>query len=70
MSWIWKHSSPRGEERGYVRADEVEALLADHDQSLVEVVDDALAEAGIEVVEGEDEEEAVLSDHALDKELH
>ncbi|HZK66947.1 MAG TPA: sigma-70 family RNA polymerase sigma factor, partial [Chloroflexota bacterium] len=56
--------------RGFVRTDEVEALVADHDQGLVEAVDDALAEAGIEVVESEDEEEAVLSDNALDKELH
>ncbi|MHB0871288.1 MAG: sigma-70 family RNA polymerase sigma factor [Chloroflexota bacterium] len=56
-----------GKQRGYVSEDEIEALVGD--PALVAKVDDALLSEGIEVVEGEDEEEAVQEDNTLDKEL-
>ncbi len=57
----------RGKERGYVSEDEIETLVGDPE--LVAAVDDALLAQGIEVVESEDEEEAVQEDNTLDKEL-
>ena len=59
----------KGKERGFVSVDEVEALVGEHDPDLVEVVDDALVEEGIEVVEDADEETTTQDDNSLDKEL-
>jgi len=57
----------RGKERGYVSHDEIEALVGDPD--LIEEVDEALLEQDIEVVESDEEEEAVQEDTLLGKEL-
>ena len=59
----------KGKERGYVSVAEIETLVGEHDPDLVEVVDDALLEEGIEVVEDEEEEAVAQVDHSLDKEL-
>ena len=59
----------KGKERGYVSVDEIEALVGEHDPDLVEAVDDALLDEGIEVVEDEEEGRSVQEDNSLDKEL-
>ena len=60
----------KGKERGYVSVDEIEALVGEDRPDLVEAVDEALVDEGIEVVDAEDEEQAVQEDNTLDKELH
>ncbi len=57
----------RGKERGYVSEDEIAELVGDPD--LVEQVDEALLEQDIEIIEGEEEEDAVQEDNLLGKEL-
>ncbi len=59
----------KGKERGYVSVDEIEALVGEQDPELVEAVDDALIEEGIEVVEDPEEETVAQEDNSLDKEL-
>jgi RNA polymerase primary sigma factor len=59
----------KGKERGYVRADEIEALVGEQDPDLVEAVDDALLDEGIEVVEDEEEVHTAREDNSLEKEL-
>lgn len=59
----------KGKERGYVSMEEIETLAGDGDPELVEAVDDALVEEGIEVIESEEEVETVERDNHLDKEL-
>ncbi len=57
----------RGKKRGYVSEDEIRELVGDPE--LADQVDQALHDQDIEVVENEDEEEAVQEDNLLNKEM-
>ncbi|HEX2987846.1 MAG TPA: sigma-70 family RNA polymerase sigma factor [Chloroflexota bacterium] len=59
----------KGKEQGYLRLHEIEEAVGSADPDVVTAVDDAIAAEGIEVVEDEDEEEAVQGDNALDHDL-